>query len=130
MEPSRCGSGSWCKFEVVGDYPDAKVEVCSLCSRRVIYNKVNGDVDPKQYLNDHIRDFCQPLGRTRYIYEEIYGHEHAYKRRMEMTKDVPTDQDSIDEGAYEAKEALRLWKRLEGKGMTQKEIVQHLQASK
>ena len=38
-------------------------------------------MDNEQYRKDHIRDFCQPFGRTARVYEEIYGKQKIEELR-------------------------------------------------
>lgn len=90
---ARCPKGAYCDFELLKDKPDAQVEVCTLCGKKVIYWKVGGKVDNKKYLEDHIRDFAQPLGATQDVFEEIYGRkyrlyliEEAKKRKTSPAK--------------------------------------------
>lgn len=56
------------------DHPDAVVEDCKRCGKRLIYNKgKDGGIDNNLYYKDHIGLFAQPRGKTSGIYEELYG---------------------------------------------------------
>ena len=44
-----------------------------MCGRKVIYRKtLAGRIDNTRYLNEHIRDFCQPTGPTHKVFAELY----------------------------------------------------------
>ena len=73
-DDSRCPKRILCDFQVSRDLPDAQVEICLNCSKKVIYHKDgNGRVDNRKYLRDHIRQTVQPFGPTRRLFMEIYG---------------------------------------------------------
>lgn len=63
------------KYEVSRDLPDVQIEICVLCGNKVTYKKIRDRVDNVKYYLDHLRDFCQPYGRTSAIFAEIYGQE-------------------------------------------------------
>ena len=63
-----------CDFKQIEDYPDAVVEVCINCGKKVIYNRRDGKIDEKQYLFDHKRDFLQRKGKDKKLFEKIYGN--------------------------------------------------------
>ena len=72
---SACRKNVYCKFRLSRDLPDATIEVCVKCSKKVIYRKSKGRIDNKLYLRNHIRDTVQPFGKTAKIFEEIYGRK-------------------------------------------------------
>lgn len=67
-------------YVVVNKNDDGQVERCKLCRKRLV-TKVDkyGRMDNKKYLEEHIRDFCQPKGRTAKIYEQVYGNSKTKK---------------------------------------------------
>jgi len=70
----KCKKGFMCDFKVIGDYPDAQVEVCINCGKKLIYNRVRGKIDEVQYLEDHKRDFVQRSTNPK-LYKRIYGNK-------------------------------------------------------
>lgn len=90
-DDSACRIAILCSFKVTGDHPDAQVEICTYCGKKVIYQKEitkfeqdeNGRtiiergsrVDNAKYLRDHKRDFVQPHGRTRKLFLKLYGQQ-------------------------------------------------------
>jgi hypothetical protein len=56
------------------DFINAIWEICIRCGKKMKWNKDGyGRINNKDYLDYHIRDFAQPYGRTRKVYEMIYG---------------------------------------------------------
>ena len=55
------------------EYPDAIVEGCQLCNKKLIYYRREGRINEAEYYYDHIRDFAQPYGSTAKIFDRIYG---------------------------------------------------------
>jgi len=64
-----------CDFRPSRNLPDALIEVCVKCGKKVVYNKVKGKTDNRKYLRDHIRDTVQPFGKNAELFEKIYGHK-------------------------------------------------------
>ncbi len=56
---------------------DAIIEGCKICNKKLIYYKRDGKINEAEYYNDHIRDFAQPYGSTKKIFERIYGKHGA-----------------------------------------------------
>lgn len=85
-ELRRCKSKSYCNFEVVKSNKEVQKEVCRYCGRRVIYYMTSdGKMEDEQgYLEDHIRDFCQPYGWSAQVFDEIYGP--GKRKEMEALK--------------------------------------------
>lgn len=83
------------KFEISRDLPDAQVEICVLCGIKVVYKKIRDRVDNAKYYMDHLRDFCQPWGRTAGIFAEIYGQEGINRaiKHAEFLKERATKTD-------------------------------------
>lgn len=52
---------------------DGVLEVCSECKHRLT-TKIDskGRSDNKKYLIDHVRDTCQPRGRTSKVFNRFY----------------------------------------------------------
>lgn len=59
-------------FLIVGENPEAIVEVCIECKLRKVYRKDNKGRVGKDYLPDHIKDTAQPTGRTKKIFNRFY----------------------------------------------------------
>ena len=76
MDDSKCPRNFLCNFEKSRDLPDALVEICTFCSKKVIYRKgKKGRTDNKKYLSDHIRSTVQPFGKTAKLFKKIYGEK-------------------------------------------------------
>jgi hypothetical protein len=105
---SACRKSVLCRFEKSRDLPDALIEVCVNCGKKVIYNKRDGNVDDAKYLRDHLRDFAQPFGRTAKIFERIYG-KAAVARMRSLPRRKSKDQlrEEFQEVTREAKRAIR-----------------------
>lgn len=57
------------------NYPDAVIEGCKSCNKKLIYYKRDGKINEAEYYNDHIKDFCQPYGSTAKIFDKVYGKQ-------------------------------------------------------
>ena len=78
----NCKTGAkYCSFRVLRSEPDVQIESCRFCHRFVRYNIKEGKMDNERYRLDHIRDFCQPFGRTAVVYEFVYGREKIEELR-------------------------------------------------
>lgn len=63
-------------YEPISDSGEALVEVCKICKKRLVTKKApSGRIDNETFLHEHIRDFCQPTGRTSKIHKQIYGEK-------------------------------------------------------
>ncbi len=61
-------------FEPVGENPEAIIEICTECKKRLVTKKdKKGRIDNKVYLKEHIRDTAQPQGITSKIFKKYYG---------------------------------------------------------
>ena len=81
---SRCRKDKYCDFNVLLENAKVQVEVCVRCGKKVIYHKgAGGRVDNPKYLRDHVRHFAQPFGKTRRVFEEIYGRK-VYLETLKM----------------------------------------------
>ena len=77
-DDGRCPKDILCEFERSRDLSDALIEVCVRCGKKVVYNKgPKGRINNSKYLRDHLRSTVQPFGRTRELFEKIYGHKVA-----------------------------------------------------
>jgi len=125
-----CPRAKYHIYHVVKNHPEAQVEVCEACNHRVTYKKCDKGMDNKKYLQDHVRDFCQPYGPTRRVYLECYGEkrikENEKKRREVANKSID---EIFAEGVDECKEILRLWRQMDGRGYTFKELEHSMQTS-
>lgn len=71
-----CRYGQPHQFRIIKDTERAKWEVCEICNVRKRYNKrEKGRSNNREYLKDHLRNFCQQTGSTRRIYNKIYRKE-------------------------------------------------------
>ncbi len=63
------------EFKILHETGIIKVEVCIRCNVKKRYNKkYKQRIDNLAYLKDHIRQFAQPNGKTKRIYNQIYKH--------------------------------------------------------
>jgi hypothetical protein len=71
-------------YQLLFDGLDIQVEQCDICNKKIRFNKdKRGRVDNKQYLEAHIRELCQPHGRTAKIYYRIY-HPELYEQNKHI----------------------------------------------
>lgn len=91
------------------DYPDAVVEGCKICNKKLIYYKRNGKINDAEYYSDHIRDFAQPHGSTAKIFERVYGR--AGQRAVQQNKSFLQSVKSKDKIQSEWEETLKDAKR-------------------
>jgi len=76
MKNYGCKSGLPHDPEVIHDFTDIQIELCTICGKKFRYNKAAGEVvDNKQYLKDHIRAFAQPNGATHELFMRLYHPE-------------------------------------------------------
>jgi len=73
MSIALCNKQTTCDFEIEVDASDIRVECCKNCGRTVRYNLDSTGASSKQYLKDHLRDFCQPEGYTGKVFKKLYG---------------------------------------------------------
>lgn len=60
-------------YELVGENAEAIVEVCKECKHKLISRKdEKGRTDNQAYLKEHARDFSQPTGATKKIFNRFY----------------------------------------------------------
>lgn len=62
-------------FNLLKESPSEQVEVCIICGLKKRYRKVQDRVDNKAYYEDHLRDFAQPRGKTRGLFNKFYGKQ-------------------------------------------------------
>lgn len=82
MRPVRYGTRFGCRFGLPHDYvqvkdaPTVKIEVCRLCGDRKRWPKdKNGRTDSPAYLVAHVRQYAQPDGSTRRVFNKLYNKE-------------------------------------------------------
>ena len=76
MKNYGCKSGLPHDLEVLHDFSDIQIEVCTICGKKYRYPKANGEaIDNKKYLADHIRAFAQPNGVTHELFMRLYHPE-------------------------------------------------------
>ena len=51
----------------------AIIEVCRYCGEKKVYKKVRGRIDNRTHVAEHIRDTVQPQGRTKELFEWLFG---------------------------------------------------------
>jgi len=85
-QASKCKKNKFCGFNVIQDDAGAALEQCQFCGRKISYRKVNGRIDNKKYLSEHVRDFCQPSGPTSKVFEQIYGKTQIKNLEEEARK--------------------------------------------
>lgn len=76
---SACKKNILCAFEISRNLPDAQIEICVNCGKKVVYPKIDGEVDPHKYARDHLRDTLQPYGSTYELYRKIYSFDNVKK---------------------------------------------------
>lgn len=68
-----CRHGAPHDIHFVLENNKVKVERCHLCNKVFRWNKrANGRTDNVKYLEAHIRNFCQPGGKTRRVFHKLY----------------------------------------------------------
>lgn len=77
--PVKYGTRFGCRFGQPHDFVTLKdsitykVEKCRICGVRKKYNKgYKSRIDNLQYLKDHVRNYAQPNGSTKRVYNKIY----------------------------------------------------------
>ncbi len=71
-----CRGGQPHEFTGIFENKSIKIEVCRRCNVKKRYNKrAKGRIDNLAYLKDHTRQFAQPNGKTKRIYNKIYKPE-------------------------------------------------------
>ena len=71
-----CRFGQPHDFEQIKDTPTWRVEKCKRCGKIERWNKgYKGRISNKKYLKSHIRNFAQPGGATKRIYQKMYHPE-------------------------------------------------------
>ena len=70
-DESKCRKKELCEFQVSRDLPDAQIEACINCGKKVVYYKKGGRVNNEKYLADHKRDFLQPYGKDTKLFIKI-----------------------------------------------------------
>jgi len=88
---NKCPKGLLHDFHVerdgqkVLDLATVKLERCRACGERVRWNKVNGRIDNKKYLEAHRRDFLQREGPTAKLFYAIYQPEEFEENKWKWT---------------------------------------------
>ena len=71
-----CRFGQPHDIRIVHENPAVKWEVCQRCNKKFRWNKgYKGRTDNMKYLEAHARNFAQPHGATKRIYNKIYHPE-------------------------------------------------------
>lgn len=99
-EAAKCRKNFLCNFEKSRDLPDALVEICINCGKKVIYKKVGGRIDNRRHLREHIRDTVQPWGKTKKLFLQIYGEKplkELYERSLgqKSKKEIQAEWDEL-----------------------------------
>lgn len=73
-----CRDGMPHDLHPLRETPTAKWEVCHICSRKFRWTKgFKGRIANPDYLKAHVRNYAQPGGATRKIYNKIYHPERC-----------------------------------------------------
>jgi len=71
-----CRFGQPHDTQILHETPRVKWEVCKICTKRFRFNKgYKGRIDNLRYLEVHIRQFCQPNGKTKRTFNKLYKPE-------------------------------------------------------
>jgi hypothetical protein len=71
-----CRYGQPHDFVILGDTKAAKFERCQICGVRKVWSKFNkGRIDNVAYLQAHVRNFAQPIGSTKTVFNRLYHPE-------------------------------------------------------
>lgn len=106
---ARCPKAVAHDFRDVASYPDATVEMCVNCSKRVIWKQdERGRMDNRGYLRAHFRSFVQPVGSNAQAFAAIHGEKAWRKAVEERPNELPMDWDLAGE---DAKKYLRELKK-------------------
>lgn len=70
---NKCPKNVFCDFIPVIENEEVLKESCRNCGKTLIFNKVNGEVDPARYTNAHYRDLLQPFGSHHEDFMRVYG---------------------------------------------------------
>jgi hypothetical protein len=100
-----CPKDKFCDWKVLLSDNVAQVEVCRNCARKIIFNKINGNVDNDRYLRTHIRAFCQPFGPTADVYEAMYGKQ-AVRQFIEDAREQRARAERMKGYDYDFKKAM------------------------
>ena len=122
-DDSRCKKGVLCQFELSRDLPDARIEICTSCSKKVIYNKSEGQIDEIKYLRDHKRDTIQPYGKDKRLFIQIYGQKPISTVEKWKSKFVDRKKRNELRKELEEKRLFLRKKAFQGMGMTNKELL-------
>lgn len=98
----RCGvkSAIYCKFIVTYESNTVHCEVCEFCGKKLEYRKVEGRMDNRKYLRDHVRDFLQKKDNPE-LFRRMYGdkvtdsHDKAMARIKEKHENKISDEDFL-----------------------------------
>lgn len=88
---ARCERAVLHDFVLIREYPDALIETCKNCGKRVIYNRKHG-LNERQYREDHLRHTLQPYGPTGDLFRQIYGTSSIkeWEEVVRMRREKPT----------------------------------------
>lgn len=81
-EDAKCPKGGLHRWSESKEYPDAFLETCEQCSKRMVWKKDEfGRMDNRAYLRAHLRSFAQPHGETAKAFAMAFG-EKAYREAV------------------------------------------------
>lgn len=124
MNLENCKTGAkFCKWRTDFTNKEVLIEHCDFCNRKCVYKIGNGEfVDRSKFIHEHVRDFCQPFGPTKWVFIHVNGKE-AFEKFQEMREEKELRKSKIDEYDYRFKEEVRSWKRstfgMSGSGLLQ-----------
>jgi len=66
-------------FTTINSNKEGFTEICTECKfKNTVRTGNKGRIDNKKYLELHKRDYAQPNGRTKHVFDKYYGEEAGY----------------------------------------------------
>lgn len=123
---ARCPKGILHDYEIAHNYPDALIEICNYCLKKVIYPKREGVYDEKKHLKAHLRDTIQPFGRNHKLFIQVHGTQGI--ETLQKVGEKFIGKRARDEELQELKEKRRFMRKqaFKGSGKSDKEIDEEL----
>lgn len=92
-------------YFTVKNTPNGFRERCRLCGREVAYNRSrDGRINTRKYREERRRDFLQPTGKDKKLFERIYGKAKEIPKNKEPTQE---DWEQAKEDAIKYNEKLQ-----------------------
>ena len=85
---AQCPKGKICDYAPILVNDEVQVERCTMCHRKVSYNKgPGGRIDNAKYQRVNIRSFIQPQGSMKGLFHALYGDEPIQRnKKFQMDK--------------------------------------------